>query len=230
MISENETKRLQKMNRTVALILVLLFVLSGCAWFKSKEEKNAQELISDGMDQFNDGNYKEAVDSFEKLKDWYPFSKYVILAELKIADAHYYLKNYPEAVSAYESFENLHPRNEAVPYVIYQIGLCYYEQIDTVDRDQTSAKNALDTFKRLVRQFPDNSYSQRAKERIKVCIKSLAGHDLYVGLFYYKSKHYKAALDRFKSVLTNYPDVGVHERALKYIALCKNQLSKESKN
>jgi len=230
MISENETKRLQKMKRTVALILVLLFVLSGCAWFKSKEEKNAQELISDGMDQFNDGNYKEAVDSFEKLKDWYPFSKYVILAELKIADAHYYLKNYPEAVSAYESFENLHPRNEAVPYVIYQIGLCYYEQIDTVDRDQTSAKNALDTFKRLVRQFPDNSYSQRAKERIKVCIKSLAGHDLYVGLFYYKSKHYKAALDRFKSVLTNYPDVGVHERALKYIALCKNQLSKESKN
>jgi outer membrane protein assembly factor BamD len=230
MNSENETKRLQKMKRTVALILVLLFVLSGCAWFKSKEEKNAQELISDGMDQFNDGNYKEAVDSFEKLKDWYPFSKYVILAELKIADAYYYLKNYPEAVSAYESFENLHPRNEAVPYVIYQIGLCYYDQIDTVDRDQTSAKNALDTFKRLIRQFPDNSYSQRAKERIKVCIKSLAGHDLYVGLFYYKSKHYKAALDRFKSVLTHYPDVGVHERALKYIALCKNQLSKESKN
>jgi outer membrane protein assembly factor BamD len=230
MNSENETKRLQKMKRTVALILVLLFVLSGCAWFKSKEEKNAQELISDGMDQFNDGNYKEAVDSFEKLKDWYPFSKYVILAELKIGDAYYYLKNYPEAVSAYESFENLHPRNEAVPYVIYQIGLCYYDQIDTVDRDQTSAKNALDTFKRLIRQFPDNSYSQRAKERIKVCIKSLAGHDLYVGLFYYKSKHYKAALDRFKSVLTHYPDVGVHERALKYIALCKNQLSKESKN
>jgi outer membrane protein assembly factor BamD len=230
MNSDNETKRLQKMKRIVALILVLLFVFSGCAWFKPKEEKNAQELISDGMDQFNDGNYKDAVDSFEKLKDWYPFSKYVILAELKIADAYYRLKNYSEAVTAYESFENLHPRNEAVPYVIYQIGLCYYDQIDTVDRDQTSAKNALDTFKRLIRQFPDNSYAQRAKERMKVCIKSLAGHDFYVGLFYYKTEHYKAALIRFKSVLTNYPDVGVHEQALKYIALCKDQLSKHSKN
>ena len=216
------------MKRIIALSLVLLFVVSGCAWFnKPKEEKNAQELITGGMDQFNDGDYKEAVDSFEKLRDWYPFSKYVILAELKIADAYYHLKNYSEAVTAYESFENLHPRNEAVPYVIYQTGLCYYEQIDTVDRDQTSAKNALDTFDRLIRQFPNSPYTPKAKERVKVCIKSLAGHDFYVGYFYYKSKHYKAALMRFKSVLTHYPDVGVHEKALKYIARCEKLLKKQ---
>lgn len=217
--------------RIIVLILIVLFVFSGCAWFvKSKEEKNAQELISDGMDHFNNEDYKEAVDSFEKLKDWYPFSKYVILAELKIADAYYHLKNYSEAVTAYESFENLHPQNEAVPYVIFQIGLCYYDQIDTVDRDQTPAKNALDTFKRLIRQFPDNSYAHRSRELMKVCIKSLAGHDFYVGLFYYKTKHYKAALIRFKSVLTNYPDVGIHEKALNYIALCENLMTKKPQN
>jgi outer membrane protein assembly factor BamD len=218
------------MKRIIALILILLFVFSGCAWFKPKEDKTAQELISDGMDQFNSEDYKTAVDSFEKLKDWYPFSKYVILAELKIADAYYHLQEYSEAVTAYESFENLHPRNEAVPYVIFQVGLCYYEQIDTVDRDQTSAKSALDTFKRLIRQFPDNSYAHRAKELMKVCIKSLAGHEFYVGFFYYKTKHYKAALQRFKSVLTDYPDVGVHEQALNYIALCEDLLTKPSQN
>ena len=216
------------MKRIIALSLILVLVFSGCAWFKSKEEKNAQELISDGMDQFNDEDYKDAVDSFEKLRDWYPFSKYVILAELKMADAYYHLKNYSEAVTAYESFENLHPRNEAVPYVIFQIGLCYFEQIDTVDRDQTSAKNALDTFKRLIKQFPDSPYAHRAEERSKVCIKSLAGHDFYVGMFYYKAKHYKAALKRFQSVLTNYPDVGVHEQALNYVARCEDQLKKQS--
>jgi outer membrane protein assembly factor BamD len=218
------------MKRIIALILILLFVFSGCAWFKPKEDKTAQELISDGMDQFNSEDYKDAVESFEKLKDWYPFSKYVILAELKIADAYYHLQEYSEAVTAYESFENLHPRNEAVPYVIFQIGLCYYEQIDTVDRDQASAKNALDTFKRLIRQFPDNSYAHRAKERMKVCIKSLAGHEFYVGLFYYNNKHYKAALKRFRTVLTDYPDVGVHQQALSYIALCEDLLTKPSPN
>jgi outer membrane protein assembly factor BamD len=216
---------LGKMKRIIALILILLFMFSGCAWFKSKEEKTALELASDGMSQFNNDDYRDSIESFEKLRDWYPFSKYVILAELKIADAYYHIKNYEEAVAAYESFENLHPRNEAIPYVIFQIGLCYYEQIDTIDRDQSAAKNALDNFNRLKKQFPEDVYAHRAEWHIKKCIKSLAGHEFYVGLFYYKSKHYKAALSRFKSILSNYPDVGVHQRALQYISSCEKMLA-----
>ncbi len=215
------------MKRILVFGLISLLVVSGCAWFETKEEKTAQELASDGMDQFNRGKYKKAIESFEKLKDWYPFSKFVILAELKIADAYYNIKEYEEAVAAYEEFENLHPRNEAVPYTIYQIGLCYFEQIDTVDRDQTSAKKALDTFNRLKKQFPVDSYTIKAQEHIKKCLKSLAGHEFYVGIFYLKSKHYKAALNRFKSVLSNYPDVGVHQTALQYIALCEALLKEQ---
>jgi outer membrane protein assembly factor BamD len=205
-------------------------VFSGCAWFESKEEKTAQELVSDGMDQFNSGNYKSSIESFEKLRDWYPFSKFVILAELKIADAYYHTKDYESAVAAYEEFENLHPRNEAIPYVIFQTGRCYFEQIDTFDRDQTPAKNALDIFKRLKKLFPGDPYAHRAEEHIKECFKSLAGHEFYVGEFYYKSKHYKAALKRFKSVLSNYPDVGIHQQALQYISLCEDLLTKQQKN
>lgn len=218
------------MKRIISLILILLFVFSGCAWFETKEEETALELVNNGMDQFNDDDYQDSIESFEKLRDWYPFSKYVILAELKIADAYYHIKNYEEAVAAYEAFENLHPRNEAIPYVIFQIGLCYYERIDTVDRDQTSVKNALDTFNRLKKQFPEDVYTHRAEEHIKECIKSLAGHEFYVGFFYYKNKHYKAALNRFKSVLSNFPDVGFHQQALQYASLCEEFLTKDQKN
>lgn len=209
--------------------LVLLVVLSGCAWFQTKEEKTAPRLVSEGIDQFNSGDYEKAIEAFKNLKDWYPFSKYAILAELKIADAYYNLKEYDDAVSAYEDFENLHPRNEAVPYVIYQIGLCYFKRIDTIDRDQITAKKALDTFYRLTKQFSGTPYSKRAENKIKKCLKSLAGHELYVGLFYYKSKHYKAALDRFKTVLVKYPDVGVQQKTLQYIAICESLIQKKQK-
>ena len=221
-----------KMKRIITLILILLFVFSGCAWFKSKEEKTALDLARDGMSQFNNEDYQDSIESFEKLRDWYPFSKYVILAELKIADAYYHIENYEEAVAAYESFESLHPRNEAIPYVIFQIGLCYFERMDTIDRDQTNAKNALDTFNRLKKQYPEDVYAHRAEWHIKKCIKSIAGHEFYVGLFYYKSKHYKAALSRFKSILTNYPDVGVHQQALQYLTSCEKlmTLTKSQKN
>jgi len=215
------------MKRILVLSLISLLLVSGCAWFENKEEKTAQELASDGMDQFNSGDYRDSIESFEKLKDWYPFSKFAILAELKIADANYNVKEYEEAVASYEEFESLHPRNEAIPYIIYKIGLCYFEQIDTIDRDQNTAKKALNTFRRLEKQFPGDSYTIKAKEHIKECLKSLAGHELYVGLFYFKSKHYKAALSRFKSVLTKYSDVGVHQMALQHIATCDALLKKQ---
>lgn len=203
---------------------------TGCAmldtWLGSNVEKTAYELAIEGMEEFDRGRFSNSIRLFERLKDWYPFSKYAILAELKIADAHYDLQEYAEAVMAYEEFENLHPRNEAVSYAIYQIGICYFEQVDTIDRDQTATKEALSTFRRLIKQFPDDPYANLARAKIRTCLKSLAANEFYIGLYYFKTKHYEGALYRFKSVITNYPDAGVHYQALQYIAQCEKLLQK----
>jgi outer membrane protein assembly factor BamD len=210
---------------------VALLLISGCALFSQEQaERPAAELIQEGMESFDKGNFSDAIKSFEQLKDWYPFSKFAIVAELKIADAHYYLEQYTEAVAAYEEFEQLHPRNEAIPYVIYQIGRCYYDQIGTIDRDQTSARKALDTFRRLMRQVPGDPYAIKAHTHVTICLQSLAGHEFYVGQFYLRSKHYRAALERFKAIIKNYPDVGMHYQALKYIAQCEALAAQAKKN
>lgn len=217
------------------ICLVALLFATGCTTIKNQYDKlfgtdeaaSAQELAWEGMDAYENGDYSEAIEKFQKLKDYYPFSKYAILAELKIADAHYQRSEYEDAIFAYENFEQLHPRNEAIPYVIYQIGRCHYDQIDTPDRDQTSAQKALETFQRLIKEFPRDQYSIRAAEHIKTAQKSLAGHAYIVGVFYYKTKHYKAALHRFMSIISDYPDVGYHQKALEYIAKCEASLAKE---
>lgn len=202
--------------------LSVLLVCSGCAWFdKPQEEKTAQELVEEGVENFEAGKYKNAIESFEKLRDWYPFSRYAILAELKIADAHFNLESYADAIFAYEEFEQLHPRNEAVPYVIYRIGRSYFNQIDTIDRDQSNAAKALETYRRLVRQYPDDAYAAMAKSDMVSCYQSLSGHEFYVGRYYYKNKNYKAAKERFAAVVEKYPDVGYHYQALTYLANCE---------
>lgn len=210
------------------LTLLGMLSLAGCGWFQPKKEKSAEELASEGMRCFEKKDYRDAIASFGKLKDWYPFSKFAILAELKTADSHYHLKEYEEAIAGYEEFETLHPRNEAVPYVIYQIGQCHFEQTDTIDRDQTAAQKALDTFSRLVREFPDDVYTAKAAEPIGKCKKNLAEHEFYVGKFYYKNKQYKAAVKRFENVLSIIPDDvpdresrEIRQDAEKYISQCK---------
>lgn len=215
--------------KKIAVIVLSLFVFSasGCAWLKGKHEmeKSAETLVQEGSTQFRNQDFKDAIKSFTTLKDWYPFSKYAILAELKIADAHYQLEEYDEAIFAYQEFENLHPKNEAIPYVIYQTGRCWFDRIDTVDRDQKSALKAQAEFNRLVHRFPDAPESAKAARHIKVCIKSLAGHEHYVAEFYFKAKHYKAAMKRFERLFAKYPDTREGKEALPRIAECREMIS-----
>jgi outer membrane protein assembly factor BamD len=224
--------------------LVVCLVISGCTTIKetaselktsighlfgmSDENQTAEELAMEGMDYYADGEYKKAVERFQQLKDIYPFSRYAMLAELKLGDAHYRLEQYDDAIFAYEEFEKLHPRNEAIPYVIYQIGRCHFDRMTTPDRDQNAARKALEAFQRLIKQYPRDTYARSAADHVVACQKSLSGHAFGIGVFYYKSKHYKAALSRFRSVVTEYPDVGYHQGALEYIVRSEKKLAEET--
>lgn len=207
--------------RLLPLCLIIVFCLAACAGSEPRMEKTAQELVQEGVAFFDNGKYQKSIKAFETLKDWYPFSKYAILAELKIPDAYFNLDSYAEAILAYDEFERLHPRNEATPYVIYRIGRSYFKQIDTIDRDQSNAAKALETYRRLVRQYPANRYADMARSDMQSCFKSIAGHEFGVAMFYYKSKNYKAALKRFTAIVETFPDMGYHQRALVYLANCE---------
>ena len=219
-------------NRKLASALIFLWLVvgaAGCAFLTgSKQVESAEELAEKGMESFEEEDYSDALKAFNTLKERYPYSRYAILAELKVADAHFYRQEYPEAIAAYEDFVQLHPKNEAIPYVKYQIGVCFYEQILSIDRDQTPTRLAILSFERLLKEHSDSAYASEAARKIHDCRKLLAEHELYVGRFYYKSKHYGAALGRFEGVLTGYMDVLPSEtqrEVERLIMACKAKLS-----
>jgi len=212
------------------LLGILFFFISGCSLFddSSQMNKNAEQLAAEGASAFMNEDYRDAVKAYTDLKDWYPFSRYAILAELKIADSHFHLKQYDEAIIAYENFEKMHPRNEAVPYVIHQVGLCWYNQIDTVDRDHSPARNAMAQFQRLLQQYPDNELNKQAMTNIQKCIENIAGHELYVADFYMKTKKYKAALKRYEGIVEFYPGTEQSKIALNKISQCASLVDKKA--
>lgn len=214
--------------RLIVLLIPAVMLLGGCALFESSSQmnKSAEQLAYEGTTAFADKDYKDAIQAYTDLKDWYPFSQYAILAELKIADAHYHLESYDEAILNYEEFERMHPRNEAVPYVVYQIGLSWFEQMDTVDRDGTPARNSLAQFRRLISQYPENEYAKKAQKHIKACLENISGHEFYVANFYLKTKQYKAALKRYEYLVENYPASKEASESLNKIQECHNALEK----
>ena len=213
------------------LAAIALLSIAACSARDPDIDKPAHELAQNGMDEFAEKNYRKSIRYFEKLRDWYPFSKFAKLAELKIADAHFNLKEYDDAIFAYEEFEELHPKNEAIPYVIYQIGNSHFNQLGTIDRDQTAAHKAMDSFQRLIKLYPDDSHAEDARAKIKTCRKSLAENQFYIGHFYYRTKRYKSALARFEGIVAVWNDFPeIQEKARQLIPLCEAALAKAPGN
>lgn len=216
--------------KCIILIPLLFVLLAGCSLFGSgvkESEKSPQELMDEGLSQFRDGNYEKATESFQKLKDRYPYSKLAIQAEIKLADTFFKGGEYEDALGAYREFERLHPKNPSIPYVIFQQAMCHFLRMNTIDRDQTPAKDSLREFERLRREFPRSQFSLRAQRYIRVCLRHLASHEFYVGHHYFKSGHYAAALGRFKYLMRHYPDLGHYGQTLLYIAKCREKLSEQ---
>ncbi|SCY77805.1 outer membrane protein assembly factor BamD [Desulfoluna spongiiphila] len=216
------------MKRLISLALIALTALTlvSCGP-KNKEEKLAPELAEDARVQFEKERYDEAIKIYTKLRDWYPFDKLAIEAEYNIAEAHFNMEAYDEAALAYEEFEKLHPRHESIDYIINQQALCYFNRLDTVDRDQAQAIKAISIFTRLIRQYPDSAYVEKAKEKRELCLKSLAGHEMYVGRFYLKNKKYESALHRFQTVIDAYAGLGFDEEAQELAARSREKLAEE---
>jgi outer membrane protein assembly factor BamD len=216
------------------LALVLLFVFSGCGimgWFGKKKNADVPPdiLAKKGIKELRNRNYLDAINTFEKLKDRYPYSDQALLAQIKVADAKFYDKKYPEAFQSYREFEKLHPTNKAVPYCIYQEGLCFYRQRSTIDRDQTYTRNAIREFTRLKQKFPKSEYVFRGDKYLARCRQDLAEHEYYVGNFYYKTGHYQAALDRYQGLVQDYPEFPKNGEARLRIQECQKNLAAKDK-
>ena len=217
------------MRISIAIMLgFCLLTVQGCSLFHSPDrgmEKSAETLVNEGVDAYRQEHYRDAIKAFTTLRDWYPFSRYAILAELKIADAHYRLESYEEALPAYEAFEDLHPQNDAMPHVIYRMGMCWYNQIPSMDKDQTSAAKAVAQFQRLIERFPEHRYSVEARKKINRCRERLADHEAYVAAYYLKTRQYKAALKRYEQLFAQYPDTPAGKKALRWIPRCQEKIS-----
>jgi outer membrane protein assembly factor BamD len=144
-----------------------------------------------------------------------------------IADSFFSDEEYGEAEMAYNDFINLHPTNENLPYAMYQLGMCHYNQMYTIDRDQTETAKARKEFERLIARFPGSKFSFMAEKILRECKKRLGEHEFYVGEFYFKRKKYKAALKRFETIERDYANLGLDYKVNYFIAETKKRLAHE---
>ncbi|MBW8309898.1 MAG: outer membrane protein assembly factor BamD [Candidatus Paracaedibacteraceae bacterium] len=182
------------------------------------------ELYTTAKSQMDSGSYNLAAKTFAEVERQHPYSEWSLKAQLMSAYCYYEAKKYNEAIEGYNVFIQLHPGHENIPYAYYMVGLCYYEQIPTVQRDQTVTEKAQEAFREVMNRFPDSPYARDAKFKMDLLRDHLAGKEMDVGRYYLRQRSYLAAVNRFKEVVdrfqtTSHVPEALHRMVECYLAL-----------
>ncbi len=181
----------------------------------SKQEDDGDEryLVDKATEAYSKGRFIAASENFQKVRDRYPFSPYATLAELKMADCKYFEGLYEEAIQLYQEFEKLHPNNEAVSYVVFQIALCHYKLMNTPDRDIAPTVKLLQTCERFLSKHQDSPYMFQIKRMKEEARERLAQHELVVVAWYLKDDQIAQARKRLKTIVEQYAETNTRKEA-----------------
>jgi outer membrane protein assembly factor BamD len=220
-------------------LLVLALLLGVAACNKSQPDFEdvppADELYAKGLEQLEGRrilgvytwvSYGKAIETFQAIVDNYPYSEYEIEAQLKIADAYFDDERYEEALSYYRDFSDLHPQEPRVPYTILRSALCHYRQIKSINRDQTSTREALRFLEELSARYPFEPETREGEVILQQLRTRLAKNIIEIGDFYLRRTQYQSAATRYRSVVDEYPGLGLDAEALYKLALCYENMKR----
>lgn len=188
-----------------ATLIATALLLSACADKKDEYiERPVEELYNEAMDLVEKGEYYKAAQAFDEVDRQHPYSVWATKAQLMNAYVLYERNKYPDALVALDRFIQLHPGNKDAPYAYYLKGLCYYEQVTDVARDQKMTEMALKSLQEVVDRYPASSYARDAKLKVDLTRDHLAGKEMNIARYYQKRDQWLAALNRYKVVVEQY--------------------------
>ncbi len=197
--------------------------LTGCAsvgsMFSSEDTTKVDDRPPDVIYKEADtlltkGEYTKAAEQFEEVDRQHPYAEEAKKAMLMAAFSYKKAGKLPEAVAAARRYITLHPGTKEAALAQNIIATSYYERINSPSRDQSETKKAVVELETLIQRYPDSRYAEDAKRQLKISRDMLAASEMNVGRYYLKKRNYLAAINRFRTVVTDYQQTTHVEEAL----------------
>jgi outer membrane protein assembly factor BamD len=209
------------------LLLLLIVIVAGCA---TKEPPfNAATALNDAEGNMQKANFDKARKLYQEIQEKSPDKSYDAAIMLRIADTYFGEEKYEEALVEYQNFLNYHPVSKDAVYAQFQIAMCSFLQLTTIDRDPEPTRTALREFQKLIQKYPGSAYRETAAKNSTICRDRLSEYELYVGRFYYRKKSYRAAVGRFDKLLQEFPDSASEKDALYYKGLSEFAMGEKAR-
>jgi outer membrane protein assembly factor BamD len=213
------------MKKITVILMFVLIILASCA---GKEPPfDAVATFNNAEESMHKAEYEKARKGYQEIEEKSPDKSYDAVLMLRIADTYFGEERYSEAQVEYEAFLNYHPVHKDAAYAQYQIAVCSYKDLITVDRDPTPAYKVIAEMRKLLEKYPNSGYGDEARKYIAICTNWIADYELYVARFYYKKDSYRAAVNRCERLLENYPGSHAEKEALYYAGMAHQKLGEK---
>lgn len=196
------------------LALVVAIGVSACAAHNSRTipagtSEPDKFLFDRGTDALNNRKWLNAREYFKQIVETYTQSQYRPDAKLGVGDT--YLgegtaESLVLALNEYREFLNFYPTNRRADYAQFKLGMAHFRQMRAPQRDQTETKEAIKEFEAFAERYPNSSLMPEARQKLREAKDRLDASDYAVGYFYFRSRWYPGAVDRFKTLLKNDPE------------------------
>ena len=162
----------------------------------------------------NNGSYTDAAKKFEDVDRDHPYAPEARRAIVMAAYAYYKAGKYQEAIASARRYTTLHPGTKDAALAHHIIASAHFDEIKDPARDQTATRKALTELKTLVQRYPDSPYTRQAQNRVRLAEDLLAAAEMNVGRYYQNRHNHVAAINRYKTVITEFQTTTQVEEAL----------------
>jgi outer membrane protein assembly factor BamD len=210
-----------KINKFISLFIVLFLCVS-CSKEKIKDatitEKNLDlqvlEAYREGLKALEERDVLFAAKKFNEVEILFPQSKWAPKSALMAAYSYYIQDYYGDAIAELKRFIRIYPNHENLGYAYYLLAISYYEQIVDEKKDLRSIIDAKETFKIVIKKYPNTDYALDAEFKIDLINDILAAKEIYIGRYYFDKKKWIPAINRFRVVIDEYNTTIYTEEAL----------------
>ncbi|CAI8268433.1 MAG: Outer membrane protein assembly factor BamD [Polaribacter sp. SA4-10] len=208
--------------KNLACLLVLCAMLFSCGEYQKVLNKGSEEdQYKMAVKLYESQKYRKALRLFEKVTPYYRGKPQMERIQFMVAQSNFNEKNYTTAGYYFDRFANNYPKSSKKEEASFLSAYSYKLASPVFSLDPTDTNKALEAFQGFINAYPDSEKLPEANKhyaelRIKLQEKSFEIAKTYYRTADYDLRNYKAAIQAFDNLLSDYLGSEFKEEALYY--------------
>ena len=209
-------------NLNKLIIILLFFSTLSCAKKEEKitvlEEKSLEmqmiDAYNEGLAELEKNDVIYAARKFNEAELLYPQSIWAPRAALMAAYAYFSQLYYGDAIVELEKFLDKYKNHPRRDYAFYLLALCHYNQIVDETKDLNEILKSQEYFNLIIKNYPNTEFAIDSEFKLELIQEILASKEMYLARYYIDREKWIPAINRFKTVVSDYETTIYVEEAL----------------